>query len=110
MLLLSTALGCDLGTAVKRLACVKDAKEFKRVLMQAPLLAVFYNMFMGETDAFDRLKLARSTSLELSIVVHSWSKKLTFGMIDQAVTNSFIIYRHHHPKVTHREFVVMLHA
>lgn len=78
--------------------------------MQAPVLAIFYNMLMGATDAFDRLKLNRNTSLELCIISNSWSKKMQFALLDQAITNSYIIYKYHHPHVEHHDFVELLHG
>ena len=74
------------------------------------MLAIMYNKFMGATDAFDGEKMDRNCSIEMNIFSKNWSKKAMFGMFDMAMTNSHIVYKFYHPSVTHRQFVMQLHA
>ena len=78
--------------------------------MLAPMLAIMYNKFMGATDAFDGEKMDRNCSIEMNIFSKNWSKKAMFGMFDMAMANSHIVYKFYHPSVTHRQFVMQLHA
>ena len=37
-----------------------------------------------------------------------WYDRLFWGLIDMAITNSYIIYSHFHPGIEHAEFFQML--
>ena len=55
---------------------------FERLAMQSPIITVLYNLFMGGVDGFDRLKLNRRGSLELSIICRSWVKIYLLALFD----------------------------
>ncbi|CAM9858613.1 unnamed protein product, partial [Heterosigma akashiwo] len=67
-----------------------------------------YNKFMGGVDSFDRLKLHRRGSLELTIYCNSWVKKVHLCALDMALTNAYAIAKFSRPSLTHCEFLVTL--
>ena len=76
--------------------------------MRCPVAGIEYNDGMGGTDSFDRLKLNETTSMEMAIISKNWNHRLTFGLLDMSLVNSYIIYREHHPNITHRAFMKQL--
>ena len=46
--------------------------------------------------------------MALRMLSNRWYDRLFWGLIDMAITNSFIIYSHFHPDTTHAQFFEML--
>ena len=73
--------------------------------MQCPEMAREYNQEgMGGGDSNDRMKLARRTSCEMNLVSKRWDWRLFWGLMDIAITNSFILYSFFHKNTTHSQF------
>ena len=87
-------------------SCVVEGR-FRRDHMQAPMQPIYYNGGMGGTDYFDKKKQNKFSSLLRNIICKKWPLKLDLGLLDMAATNTYIIYKQHHPRCTHREFMRM---
>lgn len=107
VLCVSSMIGVILAAeGIKRLSAADGT--FRKVFIKCPLMLKVYNKLMGGVDSFDRLKLHRRGSLEMTIFCHSWVKKYIFALFDMALTNAYVIAKYSRPSLTHREFLVTL--
>ncbi|KAG3043761.1 hypothetical protein PC121_g22343 [Phytophthora cactorum] len=61
--------------------------------LQAPELVRYYHRYMGGVDVHDQLRMQRY-SVQLSYKTRKYYKTLFLGLVDMALVNAFIVFRH----------------
>ncbi|KAG3071621.1 hypothetical protein PI125_g22705 [Phytophthora idaei] len=61
--------------------------------LQAPELVRDYHRYMGGVDVHDQLRMQRY-SVQLSYKTRKYYKTLLLGLVDMALVNAFIVFRH----------------
>jgi hypothetical protein len=76
----------------------------RKVSISAPLAAKKFNYKMGGVDRFDQMK-AKFYSCCGRFKTVKWYHKLWFGLVDLALVNAWLLFKHTHENAKHFDFV-----
>jgi hypothetical protein len=76
----------------------------RKVPIPAPLAAKKFNFKMGGVDRFDQMK-AKFYSCCGRFKTGKWYHKLWFGLVDLALVNAWLLFKHTHENAKHFDFV-----